>query len=98
MLIGKRKYNDDDAQYDTIHFVSSNLTKIEIPSNIKEISTSSFDGCKKINEIDFEKDSNLEVINKYQFRNLNITRMVIPSSVSSFGDYSFSNCKYLKIY
>ena len=45
--------------------------------------------------LEFEKDSKLQIIDQFAFSNTNIKSIRIPSNVTIIGNYSFFGCKNL---
>ena len=92
-LIGKSDIKSDN--FDILHFASRDITKINIPSNIKIISSYAFDHCKKLKEIEIPNDSNLEQIGKYAFASTYINQINIPSKVINIKRKAFFFCHKL---
>ena len=84
------------------------LEKIVIPSRVRTIGEDAFNGCKSLQqvifevnsdskEINFEKSSQLEVIDNCAFIHCTaLKKIVIPSSVRIIGEGAFSGCKNLQ--
>lgn len=77
-----------------LQFENDLIDKIEIPSHIREIGDAAFKGCN-INQIDFQRDSKLEIIEQYCFAATNIKNIVIPSGVKIIAKGVFEYCQKL---
>lgn len=70
------------------------LTSITIPSSVKSIEHSAFEGCKNLKSVTFGEDSKLESIGNRVFYNCqSLTSIDIPNSVESIGESAFQYCK-----
>ncbi len=105
-------YNGNSYTVDTIaggteyrkgvfYNVRETLTSIEIPSSIKTIGTSAFEGCTKLTDVTLNEGLEL-IVNKENtigaggaFQNTGITAIEIPSSVKSIDHSAFYNCEQL---
>lgn len=70
--------------------------KITIPSSVKSIGDSAFDGISALKEVSFSDNSVLESIGAYAFFGTGITSIVLPASLNVLGEYAFAGCKNLK--
>lgn len=76
-------------------FGHTNLTSITIPSNIKIIQGTAFDGCANLNNITIP--NSVESIGGYAFANCtSLTDITIPDSVEIIDDFAFKGCNNLK--
>lgn len=91
-------------------FRSTDLEAITIPSKVKKIGAGAFEYCKKLKTINFENNSELEIIESISYRNGSyeswngafencgsLESITIPSSVKTIGRYAFAFCDKLKI-
>lgn len=112
-IIGK-----NHEKYDTFTFSPRNITKVTIPSFIREIGSFSFcvsqlknilipssvkiinkrafANCTKLKKIEFQKDSQLEIIGDEAFFNSSIKCISIPLTVNLIGSYAFSKINSLQ--
>ena len=93
IIIGKSESN---SNFDSIVFASKGITEISIPSTILYIKSYAFSGCKLLNEIKFEKNSQLIEIGDHAFDGCNIVEITIPSHVKRINDFCFENCDNLR--
>ncbi|KAK8886506.1 hypothetical protein M9Y10_041970 [Tritrichomonas musculus] len=93
LIIGKSNPTIND--FDTLLFACRDVKKVFIPSSIKIISKNAFYSCSNLEEVIFENDSQLEVIDK-AFCSSAIRQITIPSHVKYIGENCFSNCKQLE--
>lgn len=86
------KTNKKSVFYDVIEFSNRNISKVKIPFFIKKISSFSFQDCKNLHIIEFEKESKLKSIGKYAFSQSSLNSITIPSQVQIIDKNSFFNC------
>ena len=84
-----------DRIMDHTFYYNQNLKSIKIPSNIRKIGNSCFQGCLNLKEVIFEENSNLEVIGTRAFSLTFIRKIKIPSSVKLIKDGAFGYCTNL---
>lgn len=70
------------------------VTRIDVPENVKEIADYTFCGLSGITEIVLHP--NITKIGDYAFAGTNITSITIPDSVTYLGENVFSYCSDLK--
>lgn len=92
-LLGKIDEKSDI--FDTILFARRNIKNVTIPSYIKKISPYSFSKCQFLSTVDFEKNSQLQIIDDYAFYSSSIQKISIPINLKNIGKYSFYDCKSL---
>ena len=73
-------------QISDFSFSNSLIKSILIPSHVKRICKSAFSGCKQLEFVEFEKNSELETIEDLVFEDSSIKRLKIPSCVMNFSD------------
>ena len=56
-----------------------------------------FDSCKYLKTVNFEKDCQLEVIEKYAFKNTSIESISIPQKTKSINEGAFKMSQLQKI-
>lgn len=71
------------------------LNSVTIPSSVEKLENNSF-YSSKIQNIIFEKNSNLRYIGHYAFYESLITSISIPDGVTFLGEHCFEYCMYLK--
>ena len=75
----------------------TSLTSVIIPSSVKSIGNSAFKDCSNLEEVTFEKDSELIDIGKYAFSGCsNLKSIEIPIETTSIDDYAFQKCTSLE--
>lgn len=93
-LIGKSDTKSDI--YDLLLFASRDIQNAIILSSIQKVCSFSFSDCKKLKSIEFEDDSNLQLISDYAFANTSIESIKIPTHVKKISKFAFSRCNKLK--
>lgn len=93
-ILGKSDLKSD--VYDNLCFVKSDIKYAFIPSFIKIIAPFSFNNCRKLEKIEFDVDSQLELIDDHAFESSNIKCLEIPSNVKKIGLRAFPNTINLK--
>ena len=93
LIIGKSNKNNEN--YDILCFARRDIEQVIIPSYIKRISSYAFDCCKRLKNIEFSENSELETIGEYSFCNSAIENISIPSSLKRIERNAFENCKEL---
>lgn len=75
----------------------SNITRINIPSSITEISADAFSGMENLTTVTFGENSQLTSIGANAFADcVNLKNINLPSGVMEIGDSAFENCKELE--
>ena len=74
------KSNENEENFDVFLFARRDIESITIPSNIKRITSNSFDGCDQLKKIQFNEDSKLEIIESKAFYQSFLTNITIPDS------------------
>jgi hypothetical protein len=83
-------------EIESLAFANLNMKEIKMPSTLKKIGNSSFYNCKKLEQIDFSKCTELLEIEDRAFYGCNIKEIKFPSTLKLIGTKSFFNCKKLK--
>lgn len=86
-------YNPDKT---ILYFVCRNVPKIIIPSTVKRIASSA---CQygQLEEIEFEPNSQLEIIERSAFFGCKLKKIVnFPSSIKTIGDFAFNSNRFLE--
>lgn len=86
-----------NGSYDTIAFASRNIREAVISSQIIRIASNSFDECKLLDSVEFERDSELISIGNFAFRHSSIEKVTIPNKVKFIGESAFFQCIKLAI-
>ncbi|MBR4155730.1 MAG: leucine-rich repeat domain-containing protein, partial [Bacteroidales bacterium] len=83
-------------------FVGSDVINMEIPNSVISICDAAFCVCKKLENVIFEENSQLESIGDNSLPSYgvfggceNLKSIEIPRSVTSIGDHAFDNCTSL---
>jgi hypothetical protein len=76
-------------------FESSCLRKIIIWRGIQSIGSLSFQFCRQLCEVSFEKDSNLKRIESRAFSDSGLRSITLPRNVEFIGTYWFAQCPHL---
>ena len=82
--------------FDILRFAQRDIQNAVIPSFVKTIAPFTFSYCKRLQTIEFSKDSELRTIGSNTFRNSGLTEITIPSKVTSIESNCFFQCKKLK--
>ena len=91
-LVSKTDLSSDI--YDNLLWVNPNNQTIEIPTYIKIIGTSAFDGCSSLTSVSIP--SSVTSIESWAFYECSsLTSVSIPSSVTFIGSSAFSECSSL---
>lgn len=83
-------------EFNEIVFASRCIQKVSIPQFIKKIGSFAFSGCKKLESIEFPKNSKIESIDEYAFNSTSIEKISIPSKIEKIEEGTFSECSKLK--
>lgn len=73
----------------------TNISKFDIPKNIKKIDDSAFDSCEYLTNITIP-DSVTSIGDNAFYNCSSLTSIIIPNSVKSIGDNTFYKCYHLK--
>ena len=76
-------------------FSNSQLTKITIPNNVKNIGDQAFFSCYNLTSIDIPDSVNSIGNSAFQYCN-NLQSVKIGNGVTSIGDYTFNGCRILE--
>lgn len=86
-----------NENYDQLIIASRNINgNIIIPSFIKKICPYAFSDCKNITSIEFEENSELQIIDKYAFTNSSIQKISLPRSLKKIRNRALGWCINLK--
>lgn len=77
-------------------FISSCIQEIMIPSYVREIGQSAFANCFNMKVVEFEENSELELIDQMAFFEAVIKKIVIPQRIKKIGNSAFGYCNELK--
>ena len=75
-------------------FMNASISQIILPSTLKGIMLSAFEGCQNLTNIDLP--DGLEYLGSSCFQNTALAAIAIPDSVISLGCYCFKDCKNLE--
>lgn len=73
------------------------IKSILIPKKVNKIEKFAFSQCKSLQKFEFEKDSEIFLIDDYSFTNTSLKCLCIPPNVYKIGRNAFSFCNQLKI-
>ena len=71
---------------------NTTITSVTIHNGIKEVEGYAFHSCSALVNLNFEKNSTLEIIGDYAFSNCAIQAVEIPESVQKIGALAFNYC------
>lgn len=77
-------------------FQFTQIEQILIPSHVKKISNLAFANTFFLQEVKFEKDSELEIIGNASFYVTKISSFFVPPNVNRIGKSAFNNCQKLE--
>ena len=73
------------------------MTKITIPSTMKEIGNKAFNGCGSLKEVVFAGKSQLTTLGNYVFQFCrSLESIALPDTLTTIDTYSFQHCNSLK--
>lgn len=93
-IIGKT--SKEEANYDILIFCVKDVKKVTIPNFIRIIGPFSFYECRCLQEVEFESNSKLEIIEKFSFCFSEIKTFSVPSSVTQICEGAFGSCFQLQ--
>lgn len=93
-IIGKSDLKSD--KFDSIFFARRDITHVHIPSFIKYIKSCAFANCFELEKVEFDEDSELEIIEGYAFSCTAITEIKIPKHVKIIHKNAFESCDNLE--
>lgn len=76
-----------------MHFFSTSIHHISLPSSLTIICDYAFCGCRKLTQVNFPKSSYLQVIEKNAFEGTPIEKITLPSSLTQICE---ENLKLLR--
>lgn len=94
IVIGKSDLNSET--YDVLIFVSREIVKVFVPAFIKKINSCSMSDCTFMRKIEFEENSQLQVIDEGSFSGCNLTSISFPNELKIVEKNSFFLCSELK--
>ena len=71
------------------------LERIKIPASVQIIRSNAFSGCIRLQEIIFENESQLKIIELRAFDMTKIKQMILPDKVEKIGLFCFGSCDEL---
>ncbi|MDD3191737.1 MAG: leucine-rich repeat protein [Bacilli bacterium] len=91
---------NDDGQSYSIVSIESDIPTIRIPSTYQGFPVTKINSnyyiYQNIQEIIFEEDSHIEIIEQTAFRCRNLRKITLPSSLHTIGENAFSSCYNLE--
>lgn len=94
-IIGKSLQENTEEDFDVLIFCVRNVKNVTIPKFIKIIGSYSFQLCKQLDEVIFEPNSKLEIIEKYTFQCSSIKTIKTPPNLKVICRRAFDNCDQL---
>lgn len=95
-ILTKSNLNSND--FDTLLYAPYNVKNFVVPSFIKYIHPYAFNGCTKLEKIEFVNDSKLVSIGSSAFNcNVSLLNIKIPPRVQKIGNCAFKDCTSLQI-
>ena len=73
------------------------VKKVIISPHVKEIGSDAFFQCEELQVVEFQQNSELQIIGKNAFIRTNINRVFIPPSVIEIGESAFYECDNLQL-
>ncbi|OHT11363.1 hypothetical protein TRFO_19254 [Tritrichomonas foetus] len=96
----RERYYQSNPSFGIKMFQNSGIAEIEIPSDLCEVPSYCFYGCKKLQKVIFKSDynigSNIHEINSYAFAYSGLKSIVFPERLCSIRDHAFYNTLNLK--
>lgn len=94
MVVGKLTVKS--RKFDLLVFCCRDVVIGSIPKSIIIIGPFSFDHCKHLRSIEFEKNSELQVIDRCAFSSSSIEKVVMPIHLKRICEYAFESCCNVK--
>lgn len=94
-MIGK-KSNPDLDYFDVLIFACRDISQANIPSNIAQIESYTFNCCTKLYSIHFSNNSKLKTLNQNVFSNCLFKKFVVPPSITKINENPMIKCTNLK--
>lgn len=85
-------HDDCTEIIDYMFYKNQHITKITLPSSIRKIGTSAFEGCKNLQEINLD---GVEEIGAWAFSGTGLHEVILGSKANIFP-FAFCNCKNLE--
>ena len=86
IILGKSSLEND--VYDVLVFLCSQ-NKVTVPQSVKAIQKSAFCKCKNLRFVEFPENSQLQVIEEYDFESTAIQSISFPPHLSKIGRACF---------
>ncbi|KAK8896916.1 hypothetical protein M9Y10_014842 [Tritrichomonas musculus] len=93
LIIGKTDLKKDI--FNTLIFAKRSIQQVVIPSFITRISCDAFNRCNNLTKVEFQENSQLEIIGNSAFNSCTIESIKIPSSVKIIEIEAFMECNFL---
>lgn len=93
MIVRKTKFSNI---FDVLIFACHDIKRAFIPSSIRYISANSFYSCTDLVDVEFEKNSELQIIGINAFSKTSIEKIIIPPHVKYICIHCFGMCQNLK--
>ncbi|KAK8849887.1 hypothetical protein M9Y10_018476 [Tritrichomonas musculus] len=76
-----RREEDEESPFDVLFYVPQKVEKIVIPTFVKVINKSAFEGCKNLKYLEITKGSKLEFMCNDQFKDCCLETIIVPSNL-----------------
>lgn len=95
IVVGKSSI--DSNVFDNLVFCLRNVEKVTIPSFVRKIESYAFQQSK-VRAVDFEKNSQLQIIEEYAFAESSIEKFTVPLHLTKIYRSVFDSCSQLKLF
>lgn len=76
-------------------FGMSQIKAVAIPASVREIGDEAFRGCRRLTQVTFAENSNLETIGVMCFAESGLREIELPRSLKAIGRDAFKGCKHI---
>lgn len=91
IIAGKTDINS--PVFNIIFFACRNVKRAQIPSSIKHIASNAFEGCYKLESLEFDQGTSIETLGDCCFSQCrSLQRVSLPKGLKHYGDDVFERC------